>query len=46
MIRLHRLLYHIAGCAPVPVRGMVLIVYEKIPDGSWNWFRGQGSKRE
>ena len=28
--------------APVHARGMVLIVYKKLPDGSWNCFRGAG----
>ena len=30
------------GGAPVHARGMVLIVYKKLPDGSWNCFRGAG----
>ena len=28
--------------APVNARGMVLIVYKKLPDGSWKCFRGMG----
>ena len=30
------------GGAPVHARGMVLIVYKKLPDGSWKCFRGAG----
>jgi ketosteroid isomerase-like protein len=30
------------GGAPVHARGMVLIVYKKLPDGSWKCFRGMG----
>ena len=30
------------GGAPVHVRGTVLIVYKKLPDGSWKGFRGAG----
>ncbi len=30
------------GGAPVHARGMVLIVYKKLPDGSWNCFRVAG----
>ena len=31
------------GGAPVHVRGKVLIVYKKLPDGSWKCFRGAGT---
>jgi ketosteroid isomerase-like protein len=31
------------GGAPVHGRGMVLIVYKKLPDGNWKCFRGAGS---
>ena len=31
-----------AGAAPIQARGTVLIVYKKMPDGSWNCFRGAG----
>ncbi len=31
-----------AGGAPTQVRGTVLIVYKKMPDGSWKGFRGMG----
>ena len=35
------------GGAPVHVRGTVLVVYKKLPDGSWKGFRGMGlSRRE
>ena len=30
------------GGAPVHVRGRVLLVYKKLPDGSWKGFRGAG----
>jgi ketosteroid isomerase-like protein len=30
------------GGAPVHARGMGFIVYKKLPDGSWNCFRGAG----
>jgi len=30
------------GGAPVHARGMVLIVYKKLPDGNWKCFRGAG----
>jgi ketosteroid isomerase-like protein len=30
------------GGAPVHLRGRVLIVYKKMPDGSWKGFRGAG----
>ena len=30
------------GGAPVQARGMVLIVYKKLPDGSWKCFRVAG----
>jgi ketosteroid isomerase-like protein len=31
------------GGAPVHARGMVLIVYKKLPDGNWKCFRGAGA---
>ena len=31
-----------AGAAPTDVRGTVLIIYKKLPDGSWKCFRGMG----
>jgi ketosteroid isomerase-like protein len=31
-----------AGAAPIDVRGTVLIIYKKLPDGSWKCFRGMG----
>ena len=30
------------GGAPIQARGTVLIVYKKMPDGSWKCFRGAG----
>jgi ketosteroid isomerase-like protein len=30
------------GAAPKQVRGMVLLVYKKLPDGTWKCFRGMG----
>jgi hypothetical protein len=30
------------GGAPTEVRGKVLLVYKKFPDGSWKCFRGMG----
>ena len=30
------------GGAPVHVRGRVLLVYKKLPDGNWKCFRGAG----
>jgi len=30
------------GGAPIHARGMVLIVYKKLPDGNWKCFRGAG----
>ena len=30
------------GGAPVHVRGRVLLVYKKLPDGNWRCFRGAG----
>jgi ketosteroid isomerase-like protein len=30
------------GAAPIQARGTVLIVYKKMPDGSWKCFRGAG----
>ena len=31
-----------AGAAPAQAHGTVLIVYKKMPDGSWKCFRGAG----
>jgi ketosteroid isomerase-like protein len=33
------------GGAPIEVRGTVLIVYKKMPDGSWKVFRGAGIRQ-